>query len=627
MQLPHSAYICGRGDLWITHPDAPETPAVLQKAYDQQTHLVRETIEFIWWRRDDDGRFNPWIATRTAAGYEWITPTKRLPMPTDATLDWRRAIFWTDDAIIVPTATGVAIVRMTPEPVVEAITLLAPSAETTPLQRPQFATDGQGVLAWVPASGDVAPGTGVARYIDGKWSMLDESAWPASVVQLVPLIDGSVLRITTDGAKMTLSLVPLSANAVDEARVTALVEQLSEPDPRTRAAAFTELTRFGPGAWPVLERLRDEQPPEARLRIGQLLRDRAEPSLGGMTVVDGEMRVVSRDRTGGVVFYSDKGVSVPNAAGGSDVVSPAWISVRPGRAPELLPEAMIADLRPDRHVPEAYNNDWLVTDSVNGPRRYIGRRLTPLLRKDEREFDRLIGIDARGRWVFGRSTANNSATRPADAGALIIDPTLPDPTPRLPGWTIANTRAAGWTKEGWPAVDVDGKHYSLHERSWQRLDLKKDPLTVIQPPSPTTAPAPLTTKGETSYFDGVTAITVRTAKGAETSLPLPAEAQGTPPAYLAAVNDDVLMLMNTPGRIVRLKRTPAATAESSPTLEVGGIFTRKVPNGTIRRFWIDPAGRLCVAHDEAALTVFFPAGVIPPPIRRMMPIDELVDEE
>jgi hypothetical protein len=649
IKLSSPLYICGRGDLWITRADAPpDTGSTLTIAEATQTHLIRERPAFVWWQAGADaGRWYPWLACRAANGYEWIGPgSHRVAMPTDETFDWPRAIFWRDDAVVVPTTRGVAIIRFgeNDRPTVDAIDLLDPdtaaaekngSAEAE-LLAPQFVTDAEGVLAWVPPGDDARPrGRGVARYVDGRWSMLDAARWPASTLQLVPLADGTIVRLITEPAagggmnpKVTLSLEPLTAGAVDEAKVTALVEQLSERDPRARQAAFLELTQFGPGAWPVLEKLRDDQPPEAQLRIGQLLRERTRPSLAGMSAVDDQLQVVARDRAGGVVLYAGKGVSIDDASArpNPQVVAPAWIALRPGRAAELLPETLVGNLKPRQHQLDIIGQDWLVTDAIHGPRRYLGRKLVKLLPTDDAKvYHHVIGIDRRGRWVFSdRGPADTAAPDDRrDVRMLILDPTLPDPTPRLPGWAIGDTTAAGWTVDGWPAVTVKGKNFKLMEAGWSRLDPRKETLITAMPIGPTTTPTLLWTGPDGStYADGTSKLVFRGKAGTETTLPLPVEAAGQPPVHLAVLADrETLLLMNTPGRIVRLKRG------HDGQLTVEATFTNKVPNGPIRRFWLDPAGRLCVAHDASSLTVLFPAGVVPSQIRRMMPMEELEGEK
>lgn len=626
-------YICGRGDLWLTRADAPaDTGKILRDAEATQAHLLRETPAFVWWRSvGDGGRWSPWLATKTTDGYEWVGPRSRVVMPTGETFDWSRAVFWHDDAVIVPTLHGVVIVRFgrDDKPVADSIDLVAPGVvaahdNVVGLLAPQFVTDAEGVLAWAPPGEDGKPrGRGVARYVDGKWTMLDADQWPASTLHLVPLADGTIVRLTVEppggvgmNAKVRLSLVPLTTGKVDEGKIATLVEQLSDRDPRARQAAFLELTQFGPGAWPVLEKLRDEQPTEAQLRIGRLLRERTRPSLAGMSAVDDELRVVARDRAGGVVLYADKGVSVDDgtARATPQLVTPAWVALRPGRAAELLPATLVADLKPGRHRLDVVGQDWVVVDDVNGPRRYLGRKLVKLLSvEDSKVYRKVVGIDRLGRWVF------LAGDKLAGSQTLILDPTLPDPTPRLPAWAITDATATGWTADGWPAVTNKGKDFELKESGWARLDPKKDKLALQLPPGPTTTPAVLWTAADgTNYLDGTTAIVIRDKAGQETSLRLPPDAIGQSPVHVAILpSGKTLLLMNTPGRVVRLKRG------EDGQLAVEAVFTKKVPNGTVRRFWLDPAGRLCIAHDASGLTVMFPGGVIAPEIRRMMPVEEL----
>src|SRR5258705_500549 len=75
-------------------------------------------------------------------------------------------------------------------------------------------------------------------------------------------------------------------------------------------------------------------------------------------------------------------------------VTPAWLSVRPGRAVELLPTALVTDLQPDKQKIIAWGlNDYVVQDPVLGPEWFIGNHLEPLLRKEHRQFTQFTGID------------------------------------------------------------------------------------------------------------------------------------------------------------------------------------------------------------------------------------------
>src|SRR5207249_1605616 len=99
----------------------------------------------------------------------------------------------------------------------------------------------------------------------------------------------------------------------------------------------------------------------------------------------------------------------------------AWISLRPGRAIELLEPVLTREASLDKQHFFAFGDEWIVSDPVQGPRRLLGNHLEPLLRKEEASFAHVVGVDRRGRWLFRKS---------ADAPqTLVLDPTLPDPTP------------------------------------------------------------------------------------------------------------------------------------------------------------------------------------------------------
>ena len=52
----------------------------------------------------------------------------------------------------------------------------------------------------------------------------------------------------------------------------------------------------------------------------------------------------------------------------------------------LLPDAMVHDLTPGKEKIDAFLDEWIVTDDVQGPRRFLGNHFEPLLRKSERKF-------------------------------------------------------------------------------------------------------------------------------------------------------------------------------------------------------------------------------------------------
>jgi hypothetical protein len=195
---------------------------------------------------------------------------------------------------------------------------------------------------------------------------------------------------------------------------------------------------------------------------------------------------------------------------------------------------------------------------------------------------------------------------------LLIDPTILDPTPRLPIWTIrTKDGSAGWTQDNWPAIQRGGA-WVLKEGGWKSIDEKKEKyLTEVA--SPASAPATTQPGGPplwidpdgTAYFGGTDALTVASPSGHRTFWPLPARASGIEPVTLIKA-DGKLFLFNQPGRVVRLSITPTPATP----FKLDAVFTRNVPNSQPTRIWLDPAGRLCAVAD-GNLYVMFPNGAIP----------------
>jgi hypothetical protein len=506
----------------------------------------------------------------------------------------------------------------------------------------------------------------------------------------VPLYDGGVLQLVAgEEDSVRLAFTSLEKLAIDEALVTQLVEKLSDPEDKTRQDAFKELTRYGPSAWPVLEKLLPDQGPEAQARLRQLLKDRNEPTLGGMTMLGDKLKLVARLSDGGAVFYAEVGVAVLGEGQDSVIRSPAWISIRPGQAITLLDAPFTNDLVPDRSRIDAFGDEWVVTNNALGPQRFVGNGFVSLLRKSEASFSEPVGIDRRGRWLFRRprdsapalttapstgptTVATTTATSPAtnasaDAGeTLILDPTIPDPTPRLPVWIYSTAETVGWDKDNWPAVKRVGA-WALHEEGWRpmkRADkLYTDPEEIpggvakvpaavpnVAPQAPastpsapgqgTTAPATAPATGPVTqpdlgppllkdsdgnrYYDGRTTLHVVTGGGDHVVWPLPATATGNAEKiHLARTADGLIFLYNQPGRMLRIRPTPD---EPDPYI-LEATFTRNVPNAdNVTRLWVDPAGRLIMAYGSK-LAIMFPQGYIPPAIASKIPPAQMDTEE
>jgi hypothetical protein len=640
--LHEPIYLCSRMDLWITHPDAPPVGTVLRKANEEQTHVVGENVLFVHWSGSESGQWAPNLIVRSPEGEtQWVSAGRRTPIPA-ADYRWDHAKSW-NDQIIVPTTTGVSILsRDGKSDHVELVKAATTSPATTraanaPVAQTMF--DTRGLIAWIPWDNGKPGGTGAARYVDGKWTKLDSSTgWPEKLIHLIPLLDGSIIRIARgDDGNAQVTLAVTESASVDEKRISLLVDKLSDPDPQQRNRAYEELTRYGSALWPVLEKLVDNQPPEAQARLHELLKGKLQPTLGALRLNPGPLQTITRHRDGGIILYAEAGVTISRGDDEPEAIAPAWISIRPGRSVQLLPDTMTTDLQPGACQIISWGEEWIVWDMVQGPRRFLGNHLEPMLHKNEQDYQQFFAIDRRGRWMFHKPTSNKDT--------LIIDPTLPDPRPKLPIWVYEVPKGkAGWSKDNWPAIDRGGA-WKLKEAGWEPMDeAKGDPLITELPPEAqpsgpsqseapggisnekptTTTSAPATTqstpplfvdKDGNQYFDGITNLRVVHKDGTEVTWKLPDAATGEGKPKLLEAGDHRLFLFNAPGRVLRIHRTPASTQP----FELEATFTRNVPNSEyIRRIWLDPAGRIIIAYEENCLAICFPEGRIPSEISKLM---------
>src|SRR5688572_24595553 len=106
------------GDLWITHPRAPSVAQALMTADEQDVHVVREKIEFVFWTSTDDGEWVAHVITAKpvdeggGGSFEHITAGSRQRLPEKRAFDWSRAIYW-NDRVVVPTDIGVSVLDFT----------------------------------------------------------------------------------------------------------------------------------------------------------------------------------------------------------------------------------------------------------------------------------------------------------------------------------------------------------------------------------------------------------------------------------------------------------------------------------------------------------------------------------
>jgi len=220
----------------------------------------------------------------------------------------------------------------------------------------------------------------------------------------------------------------------------------------------------------------------------------------------------------------------------------------------------------------------------------------------------VMGMDQMGRWLFRQPSAEKGAT----PQTLIIDPHLPDATPRLPVWQLAIAETVGWDKENWPAVK-NGSVYALAEAEWKQVEKEESFVTKLDPIATTEAADPppiLKARDGTRFYNGLTELRAVSPAGAQTTWPLPDAANGTGSPWLIEAADGKLYLFNQPGRVLRIARTP----KDAEPFKLEATFTHNIPSTSKpTRIWLDPAGRIDIAW-ENRLAICFPAGYIPQPI-------------
>jgi len=660
--LSHPVYIDQRGGLWITHPEAEETGTLLTTASTRQINLTRVRVLYAHWFYSEGGDWIVMLVTPSSrGGFEIVTTKGRQAIGAGDDYDWSRAFsVYSERKIIVPRHGRVSVFT-TGENISESVSPMLAEGGAVQIQM-----DSRGFLAWVPPEAGQAASSGVVRYVEGNWVTLGpDQGWPANILHLIPLDDGTVLQvIAEEGGKVRLAYAGLDAKKIDEEHVARLIFELSDPDAQKREKAFAELSKFGPGLWPIAEKMMDSALPEAQERLRSLLKAKLTPLLGYMQLADSKLRVAARFADGGALFYAENGVLLPRPELEPFVVRPAWIVARPGFAVQLLSQEISNNVDLARAQITAIGNEWIITDAAMGPQRLFAGELVPLLRKKERQYSEFVGIDARGRFVLrepakmerAKSTtrpATAPATRPAainlaqlnDSPSLIIDPSLPDPLPRLPVWHIfVKQGSVGWTADGWPVMKSGGA-WALGTADWRALDEKTDKMLAapedVPPPEdfkldlpatnpstnpsthPTTAPAlvaavekPLLHDSDGNwYFDGKTSLKVISKTGKVTIWPLPGAAAGDAEPWLVCTHEGLLFLFNQAGRILRIR----PTADRAEPFDLEATFSRNIPNERPTRIWLDPAGRIVIAYSGNQLAILFPLGFIPPATDRIIP--------
>jgi hypothetical protein len=673
------------GNLWITRPDAEPAEIVLARAGKETEHFVRDRPAYVHWRyepptdRKHPGRSVAVLVCPVEGdreSIEFVEYNRRTRLTGErAGYHWEDA-FSRDDEIVVASSTGASVFTRTETGWTENAS--PPLIEdSTPHATPQVPLAIDSLLAYVPAEGRHPGSKSVARYVDGKWTLLGEAQrWPGNFLHLIPLSDGRVLQlILGDEEKVRLAIADFANVKVDRRHVLELLAALEDKDREKRDAAFRELSTYGTGLWPILEAEMDNQPPAVREKMAELLKNKTNPTLGEMELVDSQLKLVARTHDGGALLYTKGGVAVINVDGDQTLAAPAWISARSGQPIRLMLGPVWNDLTPNNKQFYALGAaDWVVSDEGAGPQQIVGTfELEPILRRSEIPFRAFVGTDRRGRWLFRRPPEQG---KPASRQTLVLDPTLPPVKPRLPVWDFAAvatmaqqnggnnngppvgvTPTVGCDDQDFPAYqDRGGNVWIIGENGFMLMGRRSGDHYITEAGAiakrtrryavnkegvlaPATQPAGLGTHAVVSaeaelpllllddgtrYFGGKTELRLVDRTGHEVNWPLPPEAQGSAVPWLVPDRDGRLFLFNEPGRLLRIRPTPARADEP---FKLEATFSHKIPNVELRRMWLDPAGRIVMAYSDDRLAICFPGGIIPQAIAEKMPATERDDED
>ncbi len=616
------------GTLWITRSDGRTPEEVTENP--AAVNFVNRPVAFAHWYRDI--RSGQWkasliVPSRRGDGFELIDENGPRILGVGADYDWARGFSLQDGHLGAPTRDGLAVFTIPHKGMIgesRSPALLDKDARHAPVEYCFFQ---KSLIAWIPPAGGVGgaadqPGSaGAVRWLDGSWLKLSGDDWPAGILQIIPMEDSVMLLLATSGNTGKLAVVSMEKADIAEEAMIRLIVELSDVDPQKREKAYEQLSKYRATLWPIAERVMDAVPPEAQARLKSLLKARITPLMGYCEPVGNQLDFVARYPTGGALFYSAKGVMVPQADRPAVAVSPAWISALPGDAIRLLQGEFLKDLDPTKQtLRPTGTGTWIVSDDVTGPRIHLGRSAwLNLMPKSERAYSEFIGVDRQSRYLF-RKPGTTSPT-------LIIDPRLPDRRPRLPVWQ-QSFAAVGWSRKGYAAIKLEQNHLTFATGEWELLDEKTDTFFSDArdiPPVPTTRPSEfgrplLADRHGNLYFDGRQKLVIVDKTGGQSEWPLPDRATGSAEPQLVETEPGEFFLFNEPGRLLRLRRTPAG----QELFKLEATFSRNIPNvSKLTRMWVDPKGRIAMVWDEKNLAIAFPQGFIPMETRHLIPADVL----
>ena len=628
VEIDSLVFVCPRRDLWLTHPSAPDILETIKVATSKDVHVTKEVVRFAHWpqqnrsvQRDAGNRkrsAKPSVELIVNSPLRWISTEGTIDLTTVdlakydlQNANWSSAISF-DDRIVVTTPRGVRILNRNGNTVsIEFIELLAPTQTGTCY----FSRSNTGLIAWSENSSDLLNTKGrIATWQEKTgWITLPDDQVPTGLAYLFPYTDGSALSVSRIKESVELTVLPISSAPIDEKLVEDILIRLASDLPDIRQAARIELLNLGPTARPTIERLGQSAPAAARLALRQALGTHARASIGGFETSRGPSRFIKHLDGGGVLLYFSGGVSQLDASGKPQTVSPAWVALLPGGEVALLDPELTTDftphLDPEKVTLKYVAGDWFIQSPARGLLRWMGNHMQTILSRDiaRKEYTQLFAIDRSGRWVI----QNQDGTK-----TLIVDPNLPDTTPRLPVWTIDFSREAGWSPEGFPAIRSDGA-FTLDKSEWKALD-----AATFQDATDKTAIDAMAERDAAALRYSRGLVDLAKHDGESVELPAIAIGDGFFSGRAAAFDlpENRVLLFNTPGRASLLQWSKDKTALSHIA-----TFTRGIPSSTIRRIWQDPAGRVVIAFDKNKLAVVFVDGVIPPDIQNMMSARALRD--
>lgn len=606
--LKTPVYLDLRGDLWLTHPDAPPVTDLIATAGKSQLHISKDEVVFVFWSRNAKGNWIPQPVTRNKDTFIWHTPSGPHTL---ARADYRfeAALLLVDDRLLIPTRDGVAAIIPPKE---TATTSPQPSSRpaTSPSLTESFAalSSGKTPVAVFPILQGRSPGAIAFRPWDNGdrgsdeailfgtsgFESLPKDYLPSRLVHIYSYTDGSNLVLSAgEDASIDLEVIPpLSPQPIDENKINRLIGQLSSSNAQQFTEAQNELARYGPSAWPYIERVLDNPSShlsdQTRATLIRILGARAKPQLGIFTLLPGPTRIITRTTDGSLALYCFGGVNYLDL-GNETLRAPALLIARPGRPTILAPEKLTTALPADELNLQLLKDEILVLHPLKGILRLLGLNVTPLLKPEHGGFLNWVGTDRTGRMLF-----QNPKTR----HHLLIDPNYLDPSPRLPAWLIRISDGyTGWDNENYPTIQK-GDPWRLKTSSWEALtapnQLVFDPPTT---PTPAASVKPATSSVLPTKHD---AMKLLRGSGELTSFSI-----WTETASIQA--EGYLFLFDTPGKVRRFSR---ATLSSPWTQDA--VFTKDLPKEGIRRIWLDPQNRICIAHNLNQLTILFPKGRVPP---------------